>query len=258
MLIDIQVHLHYTFAQRTDLLMQIEAAATPSQTIVNASIGLSHTHAFSRVGAEEEVGERIWLQMDDALICDYTATIEIDRPPVDLVQLKAQPLHLLSADTVKYLLPSRYCHADDFLNFVHFEFADLSGGARVAAMAQWINERFVYAPGTTNAMTTDLDTFAQRQGVCRDFAHMLVSLCRASAIPARFVSCFAPDVNPPDFHAVAEVYLEGGWHLVDPSGMAAPETIACIGVGRDAADVAFLTSFDAIALQAQWVRVSRR
>lgn len=258
MLIDIQVHLHYTFAQRTDLLMQIEAAATPTQKIVKASIGLSDTHAFARVAAEEGLGERIWLQMDDALICDYAATIKIDRMQQDLTRLKAQPLHLLPADAVTYLLPSRYCHADDFLNFVNFEFAGLSGGARVAAMARWISERFVYAPATSGSMTTDLDTFAQRQGVCRDFAHVMVSLCRASAIPARYVSCFAPGVSPPDFHAVAEVYLEGSWHLVDPTGMASPETIACIGVGRDAADVAFLTSFDNIALQAQSVRVSAR
>lgn len=258
MLIDIAVHLDYALAQRTDMLLQCEAAATDTQAIINASTSFSDHLAMARVAAEDAIGERIWLTMDDVLRCDYTATVDVQRPLVDLAALTASPLHQLSFDVVKYLLPSRYCHADDFVNFVDFEFAGLEGGARVAAMAKWIEERFAYEPGTTTAATTDVDTFTQRQGVCRDFAHVLVSLCRASAIPARYISCFAPDVQPQDFHAAVEVYLAGGWHLVDPTGMAAPETTVCIGVGRDAADVSFLTSFQFVYLNTQSVQVSRR
>lgn len=258
MIIDIAVHLNYSLAHSTGLLLQIEAAATDDQQVLTAAIGLSDTHEFARVAAEDGVGERIWLTMDYAFLCDYSATIQIDRKPVDLAPLNATPLHALPADVVKYLLPSRYCHKDDFANFVDYEFGALGGGARVCAMARWIEDRFAYVAGTSTSNTTDVEVFAQRQGICRDFAHVLVSLCRASAIPARFVSCYAPDVQPQDFHAVVEVFLDDKWHLVDPTGMAAPETIACIGVGRDAADVSFLTSFAGIGFVAQSVYVTRR
>jgi transglutaminase-like putative cysteine protease len=102
-----------------------------------------------------------------------------------------------------------------------------------------------------------MDAYVTREGVCRDFAHVLVALARASTIPARFVSVYAPDVVPQDFHAVAEVFLGGAWHLVDATGMAEAADMAKIGVGRDAADVSFLTSYGQASLVALRVEVSR-
>ena len=102
--------------------------------------------------------------------------------------------------------------------------------------------------------------------MCRDFAHVVVALARASSIPARFVSCYAPDVQPQDFHAVAEVFLAdpggedaniGSWHLIDATGMATPADIVKIGLGRDAADVSFLTCYGMAALQAKNISVTR-
>ena len=91
--------------------------------------------------------------------------------------------------------------------------------------------------------------------MCRDYAHVLIALARASAIPARYASVYSPDVDPMDFHAVAEVYLAGGWHIVDPTGMTTPQRTAIIGVGRDATDVAFLTSFGDMIFKFQQVQV---
>ncbi len=124
-------------------------------------------------------------------------------------------------------------------------------------MRDWIRDRIAYVPGSSHAQTTALDTFVQRQGICRDFAHVMITFARSAGIPARMVSVLAPDVDPPDFHAVAQVYLEDGWVLVDATGMARPEEIAVIGVGRDAADIAFLTSFGLAQLNAQTVSVTR-
>ena len=86
---------------------------------------------------------------------------------------------------------------------------------------------------------------------------MLISFARAAGIPARFVSVYAPDVTPQDFHAVVEVYLAGGWHLLDPTGMAKPDQIARICVGRDAADAAFIMSYGRIDMVAQQITVTR-
>src|SRR5690606_22062858 len=120
----------------------------------------------------------------------------------------------------------------------------------------WIAVKFRYVPVSSNAQTSALDTFVLRQGVCRDFAQVLITLARASTIPARMVSAYAPFVSPPDFHAVAEVYLDGQWHLVDPTGMASAENLAVIGVGLDSANIAFLTSYGQIDLIEQSVQVT--
>ncbi|WP_428701150.1 transglutaminase-like domain-containing protein, partial [Staphylococcus aureus] len=77
-----------------------------------------------------------------------------------------------------------------------------------------------YVPGSSNVMTTAGDTFISRQGICRDYAHLMICLARAAGVPARIASVYALGVNPPDFHAVAEIFLGGEWHLVDPTGMA--------------------------------------
>ncbi|MEM7644642.1 MAG: transglutaminase domain-containing protein, partial [Pseudomonadota bacterium] len=92
---------------------------------------------------------------------------------------------------------------------------------------------------------------------CRDYAHVMITLARAGGVPARMASVYAPDVDPPDFHAVAEVWLDGAWHLVDATGMATPSSMALIGVGRDAADVSFLMTMGMAELVSQEVRVQR-
>jgi transglutaminase-like putative cysteine protease len=249
-IVTIDVHLQYRLSRPTDLLLQIEAADSANQTLLETHLDLSEVEHMARVAADEGVGERIWLRADGDFRCDYSARVALEREAVELNALAAVPPQLLPGETVRYLMPSRYCPSDEFQTFAAAEFGHLSGGSQVAAIRDWINGAFEYVPGVSNAQTTALDSFVQRQGICRDFAHVMVTLARAATIPARFVSCYAPGVTPPDFHAVAEVFLDGAWHLVDPTGMAPPDTIARIGVGADAADVAFLNVFG----QADFVR----
>jgi len=255
MILQIDVHLRYGVQAPTDILLQIMVPNFADQQVRNEKITLSDTLHRATVAAEEGVGERTLLRIDQDLVCDYMTRVEIDRPALDISQLRALPPHQLPSDAIRYLMPSRYCPSDELQNFVAAEFGDSSGGDRIARLRDWIFERFNYVPGSSNAQTTALDTFVQRQGVCRDFAHVLITMARASAIPARFVSAYAPYVTPSDFHAVAEVYLEGTWHLVDATGMAAANQIARVGVGLDAAEVPFLTSFGQVSLQEQSVQV---
>ena len=254
--LDVNVHLTYRMTRPTDLLLQIEVADLADQRVQSAHLDLSEVEHFARVAAEDGLGERIWLRADGDFRCDYTARVTIDRTALNIAALSAVPPHLLPGDTVHYLMPSRYCPSDEFQSFVAAEFGGLDGGARIAAMRDWINGAFSYVPGSSNAQTTALDSFVQRQGVCRDYAHVLIALARASTIPARFASVYAPGVTPPDFHAVAEIYLDGTWHLVDATGMAQADTIARIGVGADAATVAFLSAFGQMSLIAQSVSVT--
>lgn len=257
MLFDLNTQMVYQLPQPTDLLLLIEAAHQDDQRVISANLQTSQTVHFARINAEKGIGEKVWIRAEGEFRCDYNARVEVMRSNFDLTQLNTVSPHLLPGDTVRFLMPSRFCPSDEFQTFVMAEFGGLAGGARIAAMRDWINSAFTYAPGSSNAQTTALDTFVQRQGVCRDFAHVMITLARASTIPARFASVYAPDVTPQDFHAVAEVFLDGAWHLVDATGMAQADETMRIGVGADAAEVAFLSAFGRADLVSQSVSVLR-
>ena len=256
MQIEIDVRMRYAMPPATALLIQVEAAQTAGQEIVSAQIDTGNCSHFARIGAEDGIGERIWLRAADDFKFSYRALVEINRQNFDISRLNAVEPHLLPGETVKYLLPSRFCPSDNFHNFVTSEFGGLEGGPLIAAFATWISEKFTYQPGSSGTHTTAQDSFVQRQGVCRDYAHVLITLARTATIPARFASVYAPNVTPLDFHAVAEVYLDGAWYLVDPTGMAGPTDIATIGVGQDAASVAFMTSYGPATFVSQQVNVT--
>lgn len=247
--IDVSARFAFSLSRATDVLLQFEAAAIPEQRIVDSECRLGEAEHIARIPAQDDIGERIWLRVSGRFEVDYTARVEVDRMLADMGSLARLDPHRLPAETVQYLFDSCYCPADRFQSFVEAEFGGTNGGQRIVAIRDWIAANFTYAPVST-ASTTALDSFVERRGICRDYAHVMVTLARASAIPARYVSCYAPGVNPPDFHAVAEIFLAdpsvtdgGAWHLVDATGMADPAETVKIGVGRDAADVSFMTVF---------------
>jgi transglutaminase-like putative cysteine protease len=142
-----------------------------------------------------------------------------------------------------YLLPSRFCPVDQVLRFAAREFGSIApGGARAIAILEWIHTNVDYIHGVSTASTGAAGTFIDRAGVCRDFTHLGMTLCRAAGIPARAVAAYALALDPPDFHAVFEVFLDGGWWLVDPTRLAPIGGMVRIAHGRDAADIAFLTT----------------
>lgn len=255
MKVEISASLNYRLARPVDLMLQVEAAAQPDQRIVSAAIDVGQPDHFARQPAQDGIGERIWLRAADTLELRYDAVVAIERAGPDYRGLAATDLHRLPAEAVPYLNESRYCPANKFHAFVERRFGDGEGGAKIGRMRDWIESRFTYVPGTSDAETGALDSFVERRGVCRDYAHVLIALARAAHIPARMASVYSPDVDPPDFHAVADIYLDGAWHLVDATGMARSSAMARICVGRDAADVSFLTAYGDIELVDQSVMV---
>mgnify|MGYP000740054652 CR=1 FL=1 len=264
MTISIRSSFAFTTKAPTDALLQFAVADIPEQQLLSSRTGMTDAHRCARIPAQEDIGERVWVRADGRFEVQHEARVEIRRQLVDLPALEQLEPHQMPAAPVKYLFDSRYCQADQFQSFVGDEFGGTSGGARIEAIREWVADKFTYAPGSSDASTTAHDSFIERRGICRDYAHMVVTLARASVIPARFVACYAPDVTPPDFHAVAEVFLKdpsgdggGTWQLIDATGMAKADEIVKIGVGRDAADVSFLTSFGLIELDNKEVLVSR-
>lgn len=256
MRLSIAVDLDYAITGlAADVLLQVEAAQMPDQSIVDEALTVWSDTPIAAVRGEDGIGQRCWIRADGWLKAEYRATVDVARAPVDLARLAATPVRALDGALVPYLLPSRYCPSDRFEGFVRRRFAGLEGGALAAALAAWVGESLDYRSNASSGETTALDTFASRSGVCRDYAHLLVALARAGEIPARCVAAYAPGVDPPDFHAVAELWLDGAWHLVDATGMAPADTIARVCVGRDATDIAFMTIFGTAQMVRQQVRV---
>ncbi|WP_375172666.1 transglutaminase family protein [Pseudooceanicola sp.] len=253
----IDVKLHYRFPVPNTVFLTLEAARTEGQTVHSQSLLTGNATQY-RISGDAGVGERFWAVVPGCeMVVDYAATVEITRTARLLPTIPATPVHLLPAEAAPYLRPSRYCQSDKFVAFVGKRFGHLQGGAKVAAIRDWIEASLTYMPGASDSDTHVLETFASRQGVCRDYAHLLCAMVRAAQIPARAVACYGPDVTPADFHAVAQVWLDGAWHLVDATGMGTPEDLAVIAVGRDAYDIAFMESQAPAELLWQEVRVTR-
>lgn len=257
MTILVQVELNYKLDGPVDIMLKLEAAELPEQSVVHWEIDVGQCEHLARVPADDMIGECVWLRTSGDMQVKYSAEVQINRILTDYRTLPQVPVHQLPGPTVSYLNEFRYCPSNQFMNFVKTKFAQYEGGQKVGALCDWVFENIEYVRGSSDANTTAQDTFTDRRGVCRDFAHLLITLVRAAAIPARTASVYAPGVEPQDFHAVAEVFLGGEWHLVDPTGMAMESEMVKICIGRDAADIAFLTAYGPIERVSQFVSVYR-
>ncbi|SET35522.1 transglutaminase-like domain-containing protein [Paracoccus homiensis] len=253
----IEVSMDYALAMPGAAILIIETARTDGQQIIDSDLRFDSFDHFSQVPGDEGIGHRDVIRAGDGVICAYRCDVTVTRDDPDLPAMSAQPVEQLSASALRYLLPSRYCEAERFQPFVRRRFGHLDGGSKVAAIRDWMESQIEYVPGSSHGGTTAADTYLDGQGVCRDYAHLMIAMCRAAQIPARMCSVYAPSVQPPDFHAVVQVYLDHDWHLVDPSGMAQAREMAVIAVGRDATDIAFLTTETNATLRSQQVRVTR-
>lgn len=257
MRLNVRLSMEYALDPGDPALLSVTAAATDGQCLCKSLLEVERA-TLRWIDGEGGRGQRVWAIPDDgALSLRYHARVEITRADVALASLEAAPLDALPAGVLTFLRPSRYCPSDLFSGFVHKEFGGLRGGERIAAIRDWVAASLSYVPGSSHAGTTALDSFVSRQGVCRDYAHLVCGLARAAGIPARYTTGYAPDVDPPDFHAVAEVWLGGAWHLVDATTMSTPGDLVVIGSGRDAGDVPFMETGRWATLLFQQIDVSR-
>lgn len=174
----------------------------------------------------------------------YEAEVTLDVVRADPLTIDETPLEEIPLDIMPFLLPSRFVSSDRLAAFANREFGELAKGhRRVTAICNWLYENIDYKRGSSNEQTTADESLLLRAGVCRDFAHLGIAFCRALNIPARFVSCYAYGLEPRDFHAVFEAYLDGRWWLFDGTRQANLDGLIRIGVGRDAAEIAFASPF---------------
>jgi transglutaminase-like putative cysteine protease len=174
----------------------------------------------------------------------YEADVTLDVFRADPGNVQETPLNALPLDIMPFLLPSRFVPSDRLAAFAFKEFGDRPEGHNgVTAICNWIYDNIDYQRGSSNEQTTATESLIKRAGVCRDFSHIGIAFCRALNIPARFVSGYAYGLEPRDFHAVFEAYLDGRWWLFDATRQANLDGLVRIGVGRDAAEIAFASPF---------------
>ena len=189
---------------------------------------------------------------------EYNAEVELTVHRADPATINETPIAQLPLDILPFLLPSRFVSSDRLTPFALAEFGALpKGHQRVNAICNWIHDHLTYQPGTSDGETTADESLLKRAGVCRDFAHIGTAFCRALGIPARFVSCYAHGLVPSDFHAVFEAYLDGRWWLFDATRQADLDGLVRIGVGRDAAEIAFSTPWGNMQPVNQQIRITR-
>lgn len=169
------------------------------------------------------------------------------QPSPDAVQ---HPPGDLPADVLPFLLGSRYCEVDRLSAVAWDLFGKLpAGGSRVLAINDWVFQNIQFGYKLTRSNKTALDTCVERTGVCRDMMHLAISFCRALNIPARYATGYLgdieadPDPTPMDFSAFYEVYLDGRWWPMDARHGKARIGRVLMARGRDATDVALITSF---------------
>ena len=246
----IDLQLDYDVTAPAHFLFNIEAAFADGHRVVSER--LSVTPAVKvRTFFDERNGNR-FVRLDaprGQLSVNYNANVELVSWPVPL-HLDEAPVTDVPDDVLRYLMPSRYCESDILSRAAQQMFGFLPLGlSRVRAIENWIHESINYMPGFSNSTTTAQEVFVQRAGVCRDFAHLGITFCRALNIPARLVVGYVYFEEPPqDFHAVFEAWLDNQWVVFDPTKMAPIDRLVRVGTGRDAKDVAFATIFGGVQM----------
>ena len=237
--------LTYEVDAVSEFVFLIHAAMGMGQTLVQENLQIEPALPF-RTYTDDRSGNRFLRLQAQAgsLKLGYQALVDRMIEPADLTALEV-PVHDIPDDVLHFLMPTRYCESDHLGPNAAELFGHLPQGySRVQAICEWVRGNIEYTIGSSNATTTAREVFAQRKGVCRDFAHLAVTFCRALNIPARLVSGYATFAEPPpDFHAVFEAYLGGRWVMFDPTGMSPLDQVVRLANGRDAKDVAFATIF---------------
>jgi len=249
--LDFCVELEYEVMQASNFEFIVHAAQTSQQHVVRERF-----EVWPRIQAIVETSPlstnrhtRLCVE-PGPLRVRYSAVVDIEHHFAQPAELHESPIAEMPLEALHYLRPSRYCPSDRFYQIAMDEFHRLAPGyRRVEAIADWVRNRTRFQPGTTNSLHCAMDTYVNQVGVCRDFAHLMISLCRALNIPARYATGIDygadPALGPMDFHAYVEVYLFGRWYIFDPTGIALTTGLIRLATGRDASDVPFATIFGA-------------
>lgn len=215
--------LGFDITEPAELVLQIAAAAPATEKLT------------APVEVVELPGRQHYLRAEPGwLTVSYEGTTPDDRPA---------PPPVTEVERIVALRPSRYCPSDRLGGFAATEFGAAGDPvATVRAITDWVHRHLFYLAGSSGPTTDAVDTLLSGAGVCRDYAHLVATLCRARNIPARVAAVYAPGLFPMDFHLVVETALDGRWRVWDATRLAPRPSLIRIATGRDAADTALATT----------------
>lgn len=243
------VELQYTVNGFSEFLINVHAARTSRQQVIEESFSINPERAVL-LSEDPASANRIasFNALSGTLTLQYRGVVEIEHRYVEPEAIVAESPGALPVATLQYLYSSRYCQVDQVQQQAWDRFGRMPRGyGQVQAIHDWVRETLKFQAGSSCTGTSVLETLRDQQGVCRDFAHTMITFCRALNYPARFVTGvdYGADVSygPPDFHAYVEVFIGGDWYLFDPTGITQVNGLVRIGTGRDAAETSFATIF---------------
>lgn len=237
----------YQVLSPTTFIFNIHALRTPSQHIIEESLVVTPSIAIEEFSYNSGSSRfvRLMANANTYFSMSYTATVDTYCKVIDQGKaFQTVPVVELDGDIIPFLFPSRYCQSDKLQKLAYKEFGKIENVySKVLAITDWIYNNVEYISGSTNSQTSAFDTITERAGVCRDFAHLGIALCRALSIPARYFTGYAFKLYPPDFHACFEAYIEGNWIIFDATRLVPLNGLVKIATGRDAADAAVASIF---------------
>ncbi len=249
---EVATTIAYEATALSTLILNVQPYKFGGQLVIEEDFNLSPDLKTQELLSE--TGEKRFKVIDvpeaGIISLHYKATVENEIKSIPRKHLDDVPINLMPVLVLSYLNPSRYCQSDKLYKFAHNRFGNIeSGFDKVIAICDWVYENVEYSGGHTTAQTSAYDTITEQVGVCRDFAHLSIALCRALTIPARYLTCYAYQLQPPDFHACFEAYLGGYWIIFDATKLVPINGIIKIATGPDAADTAFGSSFGNLNLK---------
>jgi transglutaminase-like putative cysteine protease len=245
MLFRVSAELEYVAKFPSTLILNIQAQRNASQVILDEQLTVEPR---IKVAEFTDAADNRFLRLETgghkAVALHYTASVDCDVQTYRAGAVEPTPVAELSASTIPYLFPSRYCQSDRLSRLAWDLFGTIENPhEKVVAICDWIHANVEYLRGSTDSMTSAFDTVTQRTGVCRDFSHLGIALCRALNIPARYFAGYAYELEPPDFHACFECFIGDAWTVFDATQLAHLNGLVRIGTGRDAADAAVASIF---------------
>jgi transglutaminase-like putative cysteine protease len=238
--------LEYALQDPATFLFALQCIETPGQKVVGESLEITPfavAEEMTLVGGMNRF-TRIKTVNPGPLRIHYQAEVNIAPRGFPVGLLNPCAPGSASAEVLPFLFPSRYCQSDRLRQMGTELFGHLRTPYQIAsAVSDWVYENIAYVSGSSGENCSTIDTLDLRQGVCRDFAHLAISFCRALNVPARYTTCYAYQLQPQDFHACFEVYIGSAWYLFDATRLVPLNGLIRIATGRDAADAAVCTIF---------------
>ncbi len=251
--LEFSIELNYQIDQPgSDFIFSIHAAQTNHQTVINEALNVSQNIGLTMYADPVAHTRLLRLRaLPGFLRLNYKGIVDLRHDSASPNEIGETPVAFLPGEVLSYIYPSRYCQSDLLQDIAIKEFGKLAQGySRIQAIRDWVLNHVAFCQNSSTAHTTAIDTYLSGAGVCRDFAHLMIAMCRALSIPARFVTGIDygsdPILGPTDFHAYVEVYLDGRWYIFDPSGVAIPMGFLRFSTGHDAADTAIATIFGTV------------